>query len=142
MACLSLVQEEEALLLSSWPVDRSSELRLGEAQQRADRLGFDVEHPRDRVGFDPLVPEPRGDRKARGKGLKRLGSIHVSTVRIGLRARIGSALPISCSDDRTASRRKEGQVAYFHPQGGGLAVHSVGRSLTVVTVVCLLILYA
>ena len=73
MACLSFVQEEEALppnallafpkfpsrdiwvSVASLRFHQPGELRLGEGQQRADRFGFDIQHPRHRVGIDPFV---------------------------------------------------------------------------------------
>jgi hypothetical protein len=81
--------------MASFRIHEAGELRLGEAQQRADRFGFDIERPRHRVRFDPFVPEAQGNRVRRREGFECLGSIHASTVRIRLRERIGSAMPIS-----------------------------------------------
>ena len=49
---------ESAVVLNcvrSFRVHEPGELRLGEGQQRADRFGFDVEHPRHSLRLEALV---------------------------------------------------------------------------------------
>jgi hypothetical protein len=116
LACLSFVQEEEALPPNArlafpkfpsrgiWPCVTSlrlhepGELRLGEGQQRADGFGFDIEHPCHGGGFHPLVAKPQGDRVAGGEGFECAGTIHALTLRIDVRERLGTALPIFRGD--------------------------------------------
>src|SRR5262245_11099235 len=96
---LSLREEEKVLpplvFTPSRCLHEPGELRLGEGQQRADRLGFDIENPRHRIGFHPFVAQPQRDRVGVGEGLECLRAIHTATVRILPRGRLGSALPIS-----------------------------------------------
>jgi hypothetical protein len=68
--------------VASLRIHEPCELRLGEGQQRADGFGFYVEHSSHRVGLDPLGTQPQGDGIGVGEGLKSLGAIHLSTVRI------------------------------------------------------------
>src|SRR5262245_54342642 len=110
--------------MASFRIHQTGELRLGEAQQRANRFGFDVEHPRHRVRFDPFVTEPQGNRVGVREGVECLGAIHASTVRMEAPERLGSALRIFSTTKRdghcTDGYREVGSrlwAGLFRPHG-------------------------